>query len=211
MGENEEILENNELRLLKISQLDVLSDECTKLLGQANKTLADCTMKMDLDFASYENSLTEAHAWYVYQKLLLDVLNKISELRYTLHLGAVSRNHCDALLQAYTQQSDEMQDRLTKWHQSTAERLKIDLSEIRRKRGGFDGAIHFLPGLFKDDLKYRAIEKNTAKMIFAQSDGEFNKHEYDTSDLYSEDVQLIAKGGKLYYLPKEHEVLACIE
>ena len=48
-------------------------------------------------------------------------------------------------------------------------------------------------------------------MIFAQSDGEFNKHEYDTTDLYSEDVQLIAKGGKLYYLPKEHEALACIE
>lgn len=30
-----------------------------------------------------------------------------------------------------------------------------------------------------------------------------NIHEYDTSDLYAEDVQLISKDGKIYYLPTE--------
>lgn len=204
-----EILENEELRLANITQLDVMSNECAVLLGQANKTLADCANKTDLDYASYENALTEVHTWYMYQKLLLDILNRISELRYVLHLGAVSRGHCSALLQTYTDQSDEIQNRLTNWHQTTAERLKIDISSIRRKREGVDGAIHFLPGLFKDDLKYRAIEKNTAKMIIVQTDGGYNEHEYDTSELYRADVQLISKGGKLYYLPAENGELVC--
>ncbi len=61
--------------------------------------------------------------------------------------------------------------------------------------------IHFLPGLFNDNLKFRTIEKDTARMIEKQSAS--NIHEYDTSDLYAEDVQLISKDGKIYYLPTE--------
>lgn len=196
-----EILENTELRFSKISQLDSLEEECTQLLGQANLALVGYTDKNDLDYDAYEKELTEVQNWYMYQKSLLDMLNKISELRYTLHLGAVSREHCVALLSIYTNQVAETQKRLTGWHQTTTERLGIDISEVRRKRAGFDGVIHFLPGLLNDDLNFRTIEKDTARMIEKQSAS--NIHEYDTSDLYAEDVQLISKGGKIYYLPTE--------
>lgn len=196
-----EILENTELRLSKISQLDSLEEECTQLLGQANLALMGYTDKNNLDYDAYEKELTEVQNWYMYQKSLLDMINKISELRYTLHLGAVSREHCVALLPTYTNQVAETQKRLTGWHQTTTERLGIDISEVRRKRAGFDGVIHFLPGLFNDNLKFRTIEKDTARMIEKQSAS--NIHEYDTSDLYAEDVQLISKDGKIYYLPTE--------
>lgn len=196
-----EILENTELRLSKISQLDSLEEECTQLLGQANLALVGYTDKNNLDYDAYEKELTEVQNWYMYQKSLLDMINKISELRYTLHLGAVSREHCVALLPTYTNQVAETQKRLTGWHQTTTERLGIDISEVRRKRAGFDGVIHFLPGLFNDNLKFRTIEKDTARMIEKQSAS--NIHEYDTSDLYAEDVQLISKDGKIYYLPTE--------
>lgn len=196
-----EILENTELRLSKISQLDSLEEECTQLLGQANLALVGYTDKNNLDYDAYEKELTEVQNWYMYQKSLLDMINKISELRYTLHLGAVSREHCVALLPTYTNQVAETQKRLTGWHQTTPERLGIDISEVRRKRAGFDGVIHFLPGLFNDNLKFRTIEKDTARMIEKQSAS--NIHEYDTSDLYAEDVQLISKDGKIYYLPTE--------
>ncbi|MGT2852090.1 hypothetical protein [Streptococcus pasteurianus] len=196
-----EILENTELRLSKISQLDSLEEECTQLLGQANLALVGYTDKNNLDYDAYEKELTEVQNWYMYQKSLLDMINKISELRYTLHLGAVSREHCVALLPTYTNQVAETQKRLTGWHQTTTERLGIDISEVRRKRAGFDGVIHFLPGLFNDNLKFRTIEKDTARMIEKQSAS--NIHEYDTSDLYAEDVQLISKDRKIYYLPTE--------
>lgn len=45
-----DILENSELRLSKISQLDNLEEECTKLLGQANLTLSGYTNKTDLNY-----------------------------------------------------------------------------------------------------------------------------------------------------------------
>lgn len=195
-----EILENNELRISKINQLDSLEEECTQLLGQANLTLASFAKKTDLDYETYEKVVGNSQNWFMYQKSLLDVLYKIAELRYTLHLGAVSREQCIAILPTYTKQVQDTQSRLAAWHEGTTERLKIDTDEVRRKRAGFDGVIHFLPGLFNEDLNYRSIEKNTVNMIRTQIFGE-STLSIDKSELYSEDVQLIAKDGKIYYLP----------
>ncbi len=162
-----EILENDELRITKISQLGGLEEECTKLLGQADLTITASTQKENLDYTTYEKELHSVQNWYVYQKTLIKILHKISELRYTLHLGAVSREHCIALLPGYTKQVAKTQKHLVEWHQSNTQRLKIDTSEVRRKRDGFDRAIHFLPGLLKDDLNFRDIKTSTAKMIKA--------------------------------------------
>lgn len=195
-----EILENDELRLSKIAQLDSLEEECTKLLGQANLTLAGFAKKTDLDFEAYEKELQEAQNWDIYQNTLLEMLYKISDLRFTLHLGAVSREQCTALLPTYTQQVEETQTRLTHWHQGTTKRLSVDTAEIRRKRGGWDKAIHFIPGLINDEWNFRSISERTAGMIDSQVGGHNELH-HDSSDLYVEDVQLISKDGKVYYLP----------
>ena len=200
-----EILENDELRLSKIAQLDSLEEECTQLLGQANLTLAGFAKKKGLDYEAYEKALGNAQNWFVYQKSLLDVLYKISDLRYTLHLGAVSREQCVALLLTYTKQVSDTQERLTAWHDGTTQRLGIETDEIRRKRAGFDSLIHFIPGLFNDDFNFRSIDKKTAKMITAQASGHESLHVVDTSELYAEDVQLISKDGKIYYLPESKE------
>lgn len=200
-----EILENDELRLSKITQLDSLEEECTKLLGQANLTLASFAKKTDLDYEAYERALSIAHNWFIYQKSLLDVLYKISDLRYTLYLGALSREQCVALLPTYAKQVSDTLERLTAWHDGTAKRLGIETDEIRRKRVGFDGAIHSIPGLFNNDFNFRSIEKKTATMISAQASGHDALHIADTSELYTEDVQLISKNGKIYYLPENKD------
>ena len=198
-----EIIENDELRLSKIAQLDSLEEECTQLLGQANLTLAGYTKKNDLDYTAYEKELKEAQNWYMYQNALLDVLHKISDLRYTLHKGAVSREQCIALLPTYTKQAEDTQAILTAWHQASVKRLGIDTDGVRRRRAGFDSVIHFIPGLFNDDFNFRAIDEKTVGMINTQASGRIAGHVHDTSDLYSEDVQLISKNGKVYYLPAD--------
>lgn len=197
-----EILENDELRLSKIAQLDSLEEDCTQLLGQANLTLAGFAKKTGLGYEEYEKALKNAQNWFMYQKSLLDVLYKISDLRYTLHLGAVSREQCIALLPIYKKQVSDTQELLTAWHQGTTEHLGVDTDEIRRKRVGFDRVIHFLPGLFSDDFNFRSIEKKTARMITTQASGHEDSDYMDATEFYDEDVQLIAKDGKIYYLPE---------
>lgn len=195
-----EILENDELRLSKIAQLDSLEEECTKLLGQANLTLAGFAKKSGLNYDGYEKALGNAQNWFMYQQSLLEILYKISDLRYTLHLGTVSREQCMALLPTYSKQVSDTQTRLTAWHEGIADRLGIEADESRRKRAGFDGVIHFIPGLFNDNLNFRGIEEKTASMITAQKAGHVCTHKIDKSELYAEDVQLISKDGKIYYL-----------
>lgn len=99
-----EILENNELRISKINQLDSLEEECTQLLGQANLTLAGFAKKTNLGYDAYEKVIGNAQNWFVYQKSLLDVLYKISDLRYALYLGTTSREQCIASIPTYTKQ-----------------------------------------------------------------------------------------------------------
>lgn len=197
-----EIIENEELRLSKITHLDNLEEECTKLLGQANLTLAGFAKKTDINYDEYEKELENAQTWFEYQKSLLDVLCKISELKYTLHLGSVSREQCVAILLTYTNQADEAQKKLTSWHDSIILQLNIDTDENRRKRKGFDKVIHSLPSMFNENYKFRAIEEHTSQMIIDQKSGHIASHHQDTTNLYDEDVQLIAKAGKIYYLPE---------
>lgn len=144
----------------------------------------------------------EAQNWYLYQKSLLDMLYRISDLRYTLHLGSVSREQCIALLPIYNQQVVDTQTRLTNWHKNIAKRLIIDIEGTKRKRDGFDGIIHFIPGLIKNELNFREIDKNTVNIIGDQIYGNSSSYQHKQSELYKEDVQLISKEGKIFYLPE---------
>lgn len=197
-----EILENDELRISKIYQLDSLEKDCAELLGQANLTLAGFSNKNKLSYEEYEKTIYNAQKWLIYQKSLLEVLYKISDLRYTLHLGAVSREQCATLISTYKKQVIDTQKRINSWHNNSAKRLGININEVRRKREGLDGAIHFIPSLLNDDYKFRPINMKTANMITEQIKNREERYVADTSELYSEDVQLISKDGRLYYLPE---------
>lgn len=198
-----EIIENNELRLSKILQLDRLKEQCTVLLGQANLALAGYANRKDIDYKEYEKEIEQAQNWYMYQKALLDVLCKISELKYTLHFGEVSREQCSSILSTYMKQVKETQERLVNWHQEVMNKLNIDTDENRRKRKGFDGAIHFIPGLFNDDWNYKEIDNKTVAMIETQTSGYEETFYKDTTDLYEKDVQVVLMDGKIYYLPMD--------
>lgn len=86
-----EIIENDELRFSKIAQLDSLEEECTKLLGQSNLTLAGFANKSDLDYEAYERELHTAQNWFIYQTTLLEILCRISDLRYTFTDRLINR------------------------------------------------------------------------------------------------------------------------
>lgn len=196
-----EILDNEELRKDEVIHLNGLEDECIRLLEQANLTIAGVAGKMNVDYQGYKKELHSVQNWYGYQQRLLDVLYKIVDLKYTLHFGEVSRNQCMSPLSICVKRVSDAQLKLSEWHDTTVKRLGIEVSETRRKRSGFDRAIHWIPGLFNNDLNFRPISESTAEMIEMQSSGQYELHMPDREELYNKDVQIISKGGKLYYLP----------
>ena len=198
-----EILGSESLRQSKLSQLNGLEEECTKLLGQANLTLAGYAKKDGLGFSAYEKELTEAEKWLLYQEALLNILTEIADLRYTLNLGTVSRQHCGALLPIYARQSAKARNELRAWHFDALDRLDIDTEHGRRRRSGFDEALHFVPGLFDDKQKYTELDENTRSMIQEQTAEPKDLPRTDEKNPYDEAIRLIAKDGKIFYLPEE--------
>ena len=198
-----EILENQQSRERNLEKLDNLEHKCMELLGQANLAIVGFAKKVNINFKQYEKEIIEAQNWHIYQKLLLETLYKISDLKYTLSLGTVSREECNALLPTYTKQVQDAEQQLVLWHDNMTKKLGIDVAVSMRKREGMDKITHFLPGLFKEELRFCPISNKTVNMIKMQTSDYSIKQKVITANIFQEDVRLIAKGDKLYYLPSK--------
>ena len=199
-----ETLENEELRNRELAHLKNLEHECAQLLGQANLALQGFTDNKGLDYEKYEKIVSEANSWYQYQQILLKIMYKIGDLTYALNLGVVSRENSYAMYLPYAKQAEGALEKLNAWHKGNRSKLEIDIDETRRKRQGVEGFFMNIPALFNDDLHYKAISKRTAAMINRQSDGSTAIKPADDTDLFQKDVRLVAKDGKLYYLPEKN-------
>lgn len=193
-----ETLENDEVRNRELVHLKNLEDECAKLLGQANLRLQELTQNKYDDTEKYRNTVSEAQKWYQSQQVLLKIIHKIGELTYTLNLGAISKENAYAMCLPYTEQSAKALDSLKDWHTKAIESLEIDLDSAKIKDTGFWASIF---GVFNDNAKYSTIEEQTVSMINSQLTGTATPMITDKTDLFKEDVGLIVKNGKLYYLP----------
>jgi hypothetical protein len=93
-------------------------------------------------------------------------------------------------------------EKLGDWHKGNAEKHKISLDDSRRRRQGVEGFFMRALGLFNDDLNYKKMSDRTVSLITHQGEGRVETVAA-RDDLFQEDVRLVAKEGKLYYLPAE--------
>ena len=196
-----ETIENDELRNRELSHLKSLEHECAQLLGQANLSIQGISDNRNIDYKEYEKLITEAETWFQYQQILLDVMYKIADLTYVLNLGAISKENSYALYQPYATQSEGTLKKLKNWHSDNVERLKIDVTKNRRKRQGVEGFFMGALGLINDDFNYKKISQGMVNLLESQIEGGIVLKPSDETDLFQEDVRLIAKEGKLFYLP----------
>lgn len=198
-----EILENEELRMSEIDNLNRWKKDCEQLLAQACHTVEGFTENQNLKYEEYEKLLPEIEKWYSYQKILFEVLIHIAELKHALHLGFVSFEQCSATVITYGNKVTQTKEKLEKWHYAQADRLHIDVEHGMRKRVGFDSFIHLIPSWINEDNKFRPIAQSAVKQIQSQTSASNHVRSVDTVDLFQEDVRIIGKEGKLYYLPSE--------
>ncbi len=201
-----ETMENEELRERELTHLKYLEHECAQLLGQANLTLQEYSKESGLDYEKYEKYVSEANSWYRYQQILLEIMGEIGDLTYALNLGAVSKENCYAMYLPYAKQAESSLVMLNDWHKLNGAKLEIDVESNRRKRQGIERLFMNIPALFNEELHYKSISEQTAEMINRQTFGTAQVKPADEKDLFQEDVRLVMKEGKLYYLPSAHSV-----
>lgn len=198
-----EILENEDLRKAEISNLNRIEQQSLELLGQANLTIADYSKKMDMGIKEYEEQLVGVQYWVVYQETLLEVLYLIANLKYALYLGAVSRDQCNSLLSTYSKQSRDVSLGLQNWHLEQIEKYGINLEEGNRERYGVDGILHKVPGMIRKELNFRPVPKDVVDIITKHLTTREKHRQVITKEVFEENVKLIGKEGKVYYLPAD--------
>ena len=73
--------------------------------------------------------------------------------------------------------------------------------EEKRKRQGLDRVLMSVPSVFNKEVIYKDISEQTASLIRQQLCLPSKIVPNEDTDLLKDDVRLIAKEGKLYYLP----------
>ncbi len=197
-----EILEDENQRKLKLSALEGIKANATELLGQVNITISDITNKNpNPDYAKYESVVEELKTLVGFQNVLVAILEEISKLTYILGKGAISTEQSYALYNRYKDFSVQTRTFLSEWHRERVSTLRIDLGKKRVAKAGLEAAISIVPGWIDEKYNYKEIKKTIANEIASQVNCTIGSTEQPMA-VYAEDVELIIKEGKYYYLPK---------
>lgn len=142
--------------------------------------------------------------WFIYQQLLLKIMMEIDELTYVFSFGMASEEKCYAMLTTYTKQSEEALQSLQVWHKDNITAFEIDLDENKRKKQGWDQFWAAIPSLFDSSNQYKKLPSGIAQAINQhRSMASLSVHSSE-NDLFHQNVRLIMRDGKVYYLPDMH-------
>ena len=196
-----EIIANEEFRVLELQKLNSIEHICIELLGQANDYIDKSISSSTNSYDEYEKTIKEINKWYSYQKILLCSLGRISDLRFTLNLGKMSIEQCSNLFNDYSGMTFKTNSKLKEWNELMEKKFEINSQKLVRKRDGFDGVIHYVPGLINDDMHYKKISEETILMIKNQ-ETPYNIDLIKDNNSFDKDIKIISKDNKIYYLPE---------
>jgi len=194
-----EIIENDELRKIKLAVIESLKASATELLGQVNETIINiCKNKQNPDYRTYQENVEDFAVLAEHQKILIIVLEEISKLYYLLGKGSISNEMCYSTYQKYLDLSAQANSLLGEWHDKQVKTHKIDLSKNRKSKSGIEGFIASIPSMFDDDYKYKVLKYGLADKITSQVQSN-SIVAIEQKAVYDDDVKIVIKDGKYHY------------
>ena len=195
-------IENEELRSRELDNIQELRKDCQRLLNQTETTIETLTSKTYSSYDEYERKVKEIEKWNQYQMILIKLIYQLNILDFTLHLGIKSKEQCFGSFTLHTTKLETLHTRLVGWHKNQCEVLKIDIDESRRKHTGVLGWLEKPISWINDDWNYEKVGTQTVRMIKGQT-AEIGEITYTSDNLFEENVEIIARNGKYYYLPSK--------
>ena len=195
-----EIIENAELRKEEILRLQTMEKDCMELLAQANLTVEQLCGQEFASYDSYCDKVNEIAKWQQYQKALIEVMYMIADLNYVLHLGALSQDQAYVTYTSMYNQTSKMIERLHKWHTVHTKKFGVDVDRAVLERKGLDAILHKPLGLIDEVHNYKKMTKKEVVNIRNQVNTQVENRLTDTRDLFNEDVRVVFKDDKVFYL-----------
>lgn len=195
-----EIIENAELRKEEILRLQIMEKDCMELLAQANLSVEQLCGQEFASYDSYCNKVSEIAKWQQYQKALIELMYMIADLNYVLHLGAMSQEQAYVTYTSMYNQTSKMIERLHKWHTIHTKKFGVDVDRAVLERKGLDAILHKPLGLIDEVHNFKKMSKKEVVNIRNQINTQVENRLKATRDLFDEDVRVVFKDGKIFYL-----------
>lgn len=195
-----EIIENAELRKEEIMRLQTMEKDCMEFLGQANLTVEQLCGQEFASYDSYCDKVNEIAKWQQYQKALIELMYMIADLNYVLHLGAMSQEQAYVTYTSMYNQTSKMIERLHKWHTVHTKKFGVDVDRAVLERRGLDALLHKPLGLIDKVHNYKKMNKKEVVNIRNQVNTQVENRLTATRDLFDEDVRVVFKDDKVFYL-----------
>lgn len=193
---------NEEVRLRELDNIQELRKDCQTLLNQAEAEIEIILGTEQPTYDSYVLAIKKIEKWSRYQSILVQVLAQINELDFALSMGAKTKEHCYGSFGIHTKKMDEIHTQILSWHKEQCEHLQIDIDEERRKNTGFFAKLLEKPiTAIKEEWMYKPLDKETVGLIKSQT-AEIQQLSYDADNPFAEDVEIVVRGDKKYYLAK---------
>jgi hypothetical protein len=194
-----EIIENDELRTIKLSALEGMKADATELLGQVNETIIGISQSnQNLKYKEYQEKVEDLFTLVEYQNILIAALEEISKLTYLLGKGGISKDMCFSLYNKYWELSVQARNVLEAWHDKQVEVLKIDLEKNRRSKIGVEGFFAQIPAIIDDRWRYKDLKCGLVDKISIQAQSKPIAIT-EQKAIYDSDVEIIIKDGKYFY------------
>ena len=195
------IIENDELRTIKLSALENMKADATELLGQVNETLIGISQSNpNPNYKAYQEKVEDLNTLVEYQNILIVALEEINKLSYLLGKGGISSEMCYSLYKKFWELSVQARNVLEDWHEKQVNTFKIDLDMNRRSKSGIGGFFAQIPAFIDDKWKYEELKHGLVQKITSQAQTK-PQAMIEQKAIYEDDVQIIIKDGKYYYLP----------
>lgn len=195
-----EILESDTLRNRKLQTLEDSKGEGTQLLQQVNLSIDEIIKEnQKADYKVYQTKVNDFGVLLEHQQIIMSVLEEISKLTYLLGKGEISNEMSYSIFNMYLKQSNHIRTALKEWHEKQVEVLGIDIDKNRINKTGIERVVATIPGLVDDNWYYKELESGFGQKINAQKI-ENRLIPNQPENVYDNDVQIIIKNGKLYYL-----------
>lgn len=161
------ILLNEEARKNSYNDIKKVENECTKLLGQANKAILNNTNEKDLNSKQYFKKVKTIEEWFKWQQIIQSLFLKAEDLRFILANGIERYDQAHHQFNNYVDIINKVNNNLELWHKNYIDKMGIDIDKNRKKGNLFTIRKNTI-GLINKDWSYDKLDKNIINQISNQ-------------------------------------------
>ena len=198
-----ETIKDKDLRNRELINLKAIEKRCEDQINHANNAINTVMGNEKKFFSSYVNYTTQIEKWFNYQQLLLQLLQQISELTFTLNLGVISRENSYWNYNETVPDVENIRVEMRNWHKGNIEHYNVDLEKgIHIRSSKVHDVAKFIPiNSIKDTITTEKLSAEMLDMITHQTK-ETNEDMLNASDNpFDKDVNLIVDEGELFFVP----------